>query len=146
MRRIAVVVGVVGAVLVAGEAAAQSNPCGQTPAAPVLLTATSTFCFEASADHDVVLPGGQPLVSEYAVEFYLKGSAAPFWTTSIGKPARGADGAIRGTVPTPQGMARVVEHVARVVAVGPTGSGRSDPSNGFFTAGAPTAPGVMVVR
>lgn len=128
------------------RAEAQTNPCG-TSTAVVPITATSVLCFEPSPDHNVTLPGlnNQPVVTEYAWEVYLKGATAPFFTTSLGKPTPSADGAIRVPPPSVPGMARYQEHFSRVVAVGPTGSGRSADSNGFFLAPVPTAPGRPVV-
>lgn len=130
------------------RAEAQTNPCG-TSTTVVALTATSTLCFVPSADHNATLPGGQPVVQEYAWEITLKGAAQPFYTVSLGKPTPGADGAIRigpGALPSIPGMARFQEHVSQVTAVGPTGTGRSaEFSNGFFSAPVPTAPGKPVV-
>lgn len=128
------------------RADAQTNPCAPIPTTPVVLTTTSTYCVEVGADYELVYPGGQPAITEYAIEFYLKGATGPFYTVSIGKPAKGSDGTLRGTVPPPQGMARVLEHEARFVAVGPFGSTRSDPTNSFFSAGPPTAPRTAVIR
>ncbi len=123
---------------------AQTNPCC-TSTAVVALTATSVLCFVPSPDHNATLPGGQPVVQEYAWEITLKGAPSPFYTVSLGKPTPGADGAIRigpGALPSIPGMARFQEHVSQVTAFGPTGTGRSaEFSNGFFSAPVPTAPG-----
>ncbi len=89
--------------------------------------------FDPSADHATLLEGGQPVVTEYALELYLQGAVAPFYTMSLGKPAPQADGKIRfdfstnvAAWPLPGGT-----YESRVAAVGPTGTGRSDPSNTF---------------
>ena len=89
--------------------------------------------FDPSTDHAVVLAGGQPAVTEYALELYLQGAGSPFYTMSLGKPAPQGDGKIRydfssniAAWPLPGGT-----YESRVTAVGPTGTGRSDPSNTF---------------
>lgn len=133
--------------LFAGAASAQTDPCGPMPGAPVALTSTSVICFVPSADHNALIGGmvNQPAVTEYAWEVYLKDAQSPFWTTSLGKPNPGGDGAIRVLAPSVPGMARFQEHTSRVVAVGPTGSGRSEASNGFFSAPAPAPAGRPVI-
>jgi hypothetical protein len=102
-------------------------------------------CWEPSLDHDVVIEAsGQPVVTEYALEVYLGAAAAPFWTLSLGKPPVVA-GAMRVPVPTIPGAQMFRTHVVRVAAVGPTGTGRSDPSNPFYLGRSPVGPVRVVV-
>lgn len=126
---------------------ASAQPCGPISPTPVALTPTSIVCFEPSPDHYALIGGmvNQPAVTEYAWEVYLKDAQSPFWSTSLGKPNPGGDGAIRVLAPSVPGMARFQEHTSKVVAVGPTGSGRSEASNGFFSAPAPAPAGRPVI-
>lgn len=110
-------------------ASAQTSPCGPTPPGPV--GNPKEVCFEPSPDHDKLIDGTLPAVSEYALEIYLVGGLVPIYTASLGKPAVVA-GAVRAPVPTIPVMEWFIPHEARVVAVGPTGSGRSEVSNRFF--------------
>ncbi|HXH06677.1 MAG TPA: BACON domain-containing protein, partial [Vicinamibacterales bacterium] len=89
--------------------------------------------FDPSADHDAVVDG-QPVVSRYVLEFYLVGAAQPFQTGDMGKPAPDPDGKIRvsllavlGALPSPG-----IVYEARVAAIGPGGTSRSEPSNQFM--------------
>lgn len=89
--------------------------------------------FDPSADHSVVLEGGQPAVARYDLEVYQQGATAPFHTVDLGKPGIAADGKVRhdfwsgvSAWPLPGGI-----YEARVTAVGPNGTGRSDASNAF---------------
>jgi hypothetical protein len=92
-----------------------------------------TVEFDPSADHSAVGSDSQPLVQRYDLQMFLVGAAQPFTTASLGKPAAQADGKIRvdfSTLVTPFPLADG-SYVARVAAVGPTGSSASDPSNTF---------------
>lgn len=93
----------------------------------------TTLVFTASTDHDVVLPGGLAAVDHYSFDVYLVGAAQPFQQTDIGKPTAAADGTISydfrdrvASWPLPGGT-----YEARVAAVGPDGTGTSEPSNPF---------------
>lgn len=79
-----------------------------------------------------------PIVARYDLEFYLIGGAQPVRVLALGKPSPDPDGVIRVdfTALLNPPLAAGVTHEARVVAVGPGGSGRSTPSNTFlFQAG-----------
>ena len=100
--------------------------------------------FVRSADHARLLPDGRPAVSEYHLEIYTAGAAAPFHWITLGKPAPAADGVIRfdfsglvGGWPLPGGV-----YEARVSAIGPLGTGRSAVSNPFTLATPGCAPSV----
>ena len=89
--------------------------------------------FDPSADHAALTAEGHALVTRYDLQIFLPGATQPISTASLGKPAADADGKIRvdfSTVlvgwPPANGT-----YEARVAAVGPTGSGQSDPSNPF---------------
>ena len=89
--------------------------------------------FDPSADHATLTAEGHALVTRYDLQIFLPGATQPISTASLGKPAADADGKIRvdfSTVlvgwPPANGT-----YEARVAAVGPTGSGQSDPSNPF---------------
>jgi hypothetical protein len=124
-----------------------------TLAAPVAAQAPipnpSVLEFTASADHNAVILGGtDPLVTRYDLELYLEGAALPFQTYSVGKPTPDAQNKI---IVTNRawfiGSANNVRCIARVVAVGPTGVGRSEPSNPFGNVGPPAViPAPPVVR
>lgn len=89
--------------------------------------------FEASADHSRLTPAGEFMVSRYDLEFYFIGAQQPFQTNSLGKPTPNSTSVIRVdlnatlTAFPPPGTT----YEARVTAVGPTGAGRSLPSNQF---------------
>lgn len=89
--------------------------------------------FDPSTDHNTQLDGGVAAVSRYDLEVYAQGAPSPFHTVNLGKPSPEGDGKIRydfwngvSAWPLPGGL-----YEARVSAVGPNGTGRSDPSNGF---------------
>jgi hypothetical protein len=92
--------------------------------------------FDPSADHSLMTSDDPPVpvVDHYTLGFYYVGASEPVSSTSIGKPAPDvSDGKIRfdfSTSPiligTPLGTFQ-----ARVIAVGPMGSGVSEPSNTF---------------
>jgi hypothetical protein len=94
--------------------------------------------FDPSADHSTLTADGQPMVSRYDLQIFLQGATLPITTTRLGKPAADADGKLRVDFsailigwPLANGT-----YQARVAAIGPTGSGQSDPSNLFdFQAG-----------
>jgi hypothetical protein len=96
--------------------------------------------FNASADHDAMLPTGGAALTRYDLEFYNAGAASPFQTVSLGKPTPGTGGVIRvvltsvlTSLPSPG-----IVYEARVAAVGPGGAGRSVASNTFsFTSTSP---------
>ena len=89
--------------------------------------------FVPSADNSALDSSGQPVVIRYDLYFYVTGATVPYSTVSLGKPAVGTDGTIQidfsalmSSWPLPDGT-----YDARVVAVGQTGVGQSDPSNSF---------------
>ena len=95
--------------------------------------------FVPSADHSATLAGGTPAVTRYDLQVYATGATAPFHTVDMGKPSPQADGFVRfdfsssvASWPLPGGVYEV-----RVAAIGPNGTGRSEPSN-QFTLSAPT--------
>jgi len=98
--------------------------------------------FTASADHAVMLPDGTPMVSRYELRVYAQGATEPVTTTDLGKPATVAGDittditSVLGSLP----LSATVQYVARVVAVGQTGVGVSDPSNPFGHVGSPATP------
>jgi hypothetical protein len=89
--------------------------------------------FLPSAEHFTTLPTGQPAVTRYDLVFYQQGAIDGFMVTSLGKPAPEADGVIRVGLDTLL-VAWPLPNVAcegRIAAVGPLGTGTSDPSNAF---------------
>ena len=98
--------------------------------------------FTASADHAVMLPDGTPMVSRYELRIYAQNATEPVTTTDLGKPAPVAGDittditSVLGSLP----LSATVQYVARVVAVGQTGVGVSDPSNPFGRVGSPAIP------
>ena len=89
--------------------------------------------FTASIDHDALGSNGQPIVFRYELLLYAAGSASPTSIASLGKPSPDGNGAIRVPLssvlnPRPQGG---IVYEARIAAVGPGGSGISEPSNTF---------------
>jgi Putative binding domain, N-terminal/Viral BACON domain len=89
--------------------------------------------FNPSRDHSAV-QNGVPIVSRYDLKFYLLGGSTPVRVVSLGKPAPGPDGVIRVEfLPLLNPPLTVgVTYAARVVAVGPSGSNASAPSNSFL--------------
>lgn len=104
--------------------------------------------FQPSPDHAAMLLGTTtPKVTRYDLELYIQGAAQPFQVTDVGKPNPDAGGLIRLTNRAWFiGAALDTLCVARMVAVGPSGIGRSEVSNPFGNAGPPAAPGAPVVR
>jgi len=93
--------------------------------------------FTASADHNTLTSGGQPMVSGYQMGWYLTGATAPVSMLDLGKPSPDGTGTIRldlysllSATPTPG-----ITYTARVAALGPTGSSSSSPSNPFIFSG-----------
>lgn len=89
--------------------------------------------FSPSSDHGAVLTDGRPVVDHYTFDVYSIGASQPFQSSNIGKPAPAADGYVYydfssgiASWPLPGG-----DYEGRVAAVGPSGSGVSDPSNPF---------------
>ena len=88
--------------------------------------------FNASTDHSTNAPTGVPLVTRYNLEFYNIGAPSPFQTNPLGKPTPNASGVIRIDLSTTfAGLPTGTTYESRVVAVGPGGAGRSNPSNQF---------------
>ncbi len=99
----------------------------QTPVNP------NTVEFDPSADHSGVTPDNQPMVQRYELQIFASGASAPMSTADLGKPSPQTDGKIRVNFSTllagwPLGDGT---YQARVAAIGPTGTGTSDPSNTF---------------
>src|SRR5262249_208062 len=97
-----------------------------------------TVEFTPSEVNDQVMANGQPYVSGYNLELYYLGVSQPFQVVSLGKPAPDPDGKIRTNflsqpLPPPESG---LTYVARVVANGPGGSGRSDDTDTFALSGA----------
>jgi hypothetical protein len=89
--------------------------------------------FTASVDHDASGPTGQPIVSRYELLLYVAGSSSPTTIASLGKPSPDGAGTIRvplASILSPRPPGGIV-YEARIAAVGPGGSGISEPSNTF---------------
>ena len=110
---------------------AQTNPVNPT-----------TVTFTPSADDSALTAGGQPMVTSYSLQIYLAGAAQPIISTSLGKPTPDPDGVIRVNFSTLLVAWPLADgtYDARVAAVGPTGSGLSDPSNDFDCQSVATSP------
>jgi hypothetical protein len=93
--------------------------------------------FKPSELHASLAPGGAPYVSRYDLEFYYPDALEPFQVVSLGKPNPDPDGVIRAIfigVPFSWPSSGLT-YVARVAAVGPAATGRSDASNPFVFSG-----------
>jgi hypothetical protein len=89
--------------------------------------------FTASSDHDALGSNGQPLVFRYELLLYAAGSSSPTTVASLGKPSPDDGGSIRialASIFSPMPAGGII-YEARIAAVGPGGSGISDPSNSF---------------
>lgn len=93
--------------------------------------------FAPSADHDIVI-GGTAIVERYEVRHFIVGASSPVQVENLGKPAP-ANGIITASI-TALPFSTSLQYVARVVAIGPTGEGVSDPSNDYFFVGRPGNP------
>lgn len=89
--------------------------------------------FDPSPDHAAMISGSTPVVSNYVLEVYMFGAAAPFHTVDMGKLDPANDGKLYFDFgwqvagwPLPTGT-----YESRVAAVGPQGTTRSPPSNPF---------------
>jgi hypothetical protein len=107
---------------------------GAAPASAQLVIDPQFVEFNASPDHSATASDGTQVVSRYDLEFYTTGQTSPVQVVNIGKPAPDAGGKIHvgflPTTPTPG-----VQYEAKVLAVGPTGSGESTSSNPFTFTG-----------
>jgi hypothetical protein len=101
--------------------------------------------FTPSADHAVVMGDGRPMVTEYVFEVWAQGAAAPMSSTSLGKPDP-VGGTVSATPAVLLGLPVGQTFTATVTAKGPTGEGRSTPSNPFERRAAPAAPGNVTLR
>ncbi len=118
-----------------------ASAAAQSDCAPNACTNPSLAVFDASADHNTVAFGA-PLVSNYAVEFWLAGATAPVQTTSVGKPTPDSQNLITvdlKTLSRPISLAGT--YSIKVSAVGPGGTAASPASVPFkLAAAAPAAP------
>jgi hypothetical protein len=112
---------------------ALSGTSSVLPAPTSRVTNPTTIEFEPSADHANFTRDGRALVDHYDLEIYRRNEAQPFVVAELGKPGPGGDGIVQLDLaevvpvwPLPTGV-----YEACVTAVGPTGAGRSDPSNTF---------------
>jgi hypothetical protein len=99
--------------------------------------------FDPSLDQAALTADGQPMVARYDLLVFLQGATQPVTTTSLGKPSPDLDGKIRVDFSTILVGWPLVNgtYQARVAAVGPTGTGQSDPSNLFdFQSAVPPPP------
>jgi len=89
--------------------------------------------FVPSADHAALTSDNQPMVTRYDLGFYLVGATAPFQVIDLGKPTPGAGGTISIDFSTRVSAWPLAngDYLARVTAVGPTGTGVSEASNAF---------------
>jgi len=116
--------------------------------AQTVVTNPTTVTFTASADHSAFsLDGTTSLVSKYEVRVSLATDAVVITVLDLGKPLPDAQNTI--TVINPVWWAALTpktKFVARVVAIGPTGEGVSDPSGPFGNAGPPAKPGAPTLK
>jgi hypothetical protein len=102
--------------------------------------------FTPSADHTVTMGDGRPMVTEYRFEVWAAGASAPMQSTSLGKPDPQTDGKVRTSPALLLALPVGQTFTATVTAVGPTGEGRSTPSNPFERRTAPAAPADVTLR
>ena len=106
-----------------------------------------TVTFTPSADHAVIALDGNPMVTKYEMRIYTEANPTTVLTvTDIGKPTPVANlvtitNAVWFSALTPN-----TKYFAKVVAVGLTGEGVSDPSNFFGNVGAPAKPTAVTVK
>lgn len=116
--------------------------------AQTVVTNPNTVTFAASADHSALaLDGTTPLVTSYQMQVFLEATptGTPLTVLELGKPTP-VSGAI--TVTNAVWFAALTpktRYVAKVAAVGPTGTGVSAASNPFGNVGSPGAPGTPTV-
>lgn len=105
--------------------------------------------FQVSADHAATLPDGSAVVDHYEIRYYQSGAQSPVQMADLGKPSPDVSGkAVADIVGTLAAIpfSPSVQYVAKMVAVGPTGtSAESDPSNPFVRASAPGRVTTVVV-
>lgn len=120
--------------------------CPAAVAQTVVLNPT-TVEFDPSPDHALNGLDGAPLVTRYQLEMFLEGAVLPFSVQDLGKPSPGPDGKIRiVNASWFVALAMNVRYVAKVLTIGPTGVGVSDPSNPFGRTGPPRPVSGLVVR
>lgn len=111
--------------LVLGFILFTTNAFGQTVINPRLVE------FTPSLDHDIMLSDGTPKVDHYEIQWFASGASAPVSSGDLKKPAP-ANGIISVDIRTLLiGIPFGNNYTAKVAAIGPTGSGVSNPSNPF---------------
>jgi len=113
-----------------------AKPASGTVTPPIssgVVVDPTTIEFVVSADHDGRTSTGAPMVEAYHLEIYRRDDPSPIVVVDLGRitPFSGdvVQLSLSGVVPgwpLPSGI-----YEARVTAVGPTGIGRSEPSNAF---------------
>ena len=102
--------------------------------------------FVASADHATIQVDGQPAVTRYDFEIWLSSEASkPTTVLSLGKPTPDAANKITVKPAVLIGLP-LGDYKATVAAVGPVGTGRSDPPFPFQRRDKPAAPMGLILR
>lgn len=121
-------------------------------AAPVCAQAVlnpTKIAWQVSANHSDTLPDGSSMVLRYEVRFYAPTATAPTSTSNLGKPTPNASNIAEVDLTTHLVALPIdpsIQFVARIVALGPTGTSDESPSsNPFVKAGKPGAPANVVV-
>ena len=100
--------------------------------------------FAPSADHGVTLPDGTVMVERYELRHFIVGATSPVQVESLGKPAP-ANGVCSAPI-TSLPFSTSLQYVARVAAIGGTGEGVSEASNGYFFVGKPGGPASVTLK
>jgi len=100
--------------------------------------------FAPSADHAVTLPDGTVMVDRYELRHFIVGATSPVQVENLGKPSP-VSGVCSAPI-TALPFSTSLQYVARVVALGSTGEGVSEASNGYFFVGKPAGPASVTLK
>lgn len=108
-----------------------------------------TLVFSPSADHDAISPlDGSVVLVRYEMRVWTESNptGTPLLVTDLGKPTPVSNTITITNAVWFSGLTPNTKYIAKVVAIGPSGEGVSDPSNPFGNAPSPQKPGVPTVR
>ena len=105
-----------------------------------------TAVFTASTDHSAVAIDGSPMVARYEMRIFLEAGTTPLFVTDLGKPTPVLNVVTVTNAVWFSGLTPNTKYVAKIVAIGTSGEGVSDPSNPFGNVPPPAKPTAVSVK